>query len=140
MPQSLASLHVHFVFSTLERQAWLEPPVHRELCHYIGGVVKEAKCVLIRANGMPDHMHLLVSLGREACAADVMRLVKTNSSKWLHDVAKCSPQFAWQKGYGAFAVSFSGLQRVIDYIDHQQEWLHSNQIIHTFSIQTSFYK
>ena len=48
-----------------------------------------------------------------------MRLVKCNSSGWVHDELKCP--FEWQNFYGAFAVSKSGLDSVVDYINTQEE-------------------
>jgi len=59
---------------------------------------------LVAAGGMPDHVHLLASLGRTVAVADAVRLIKTNSSVWIHDELGVS-QFEWQAGYGAFAVS-----------------------------------
>src|SRR5687767_3842947 len=70
---------------------------------------------------MPDHVHLLVSMGRETCVADLVRLVKSNSSKWLHDTQPDLAHFAWQAGYGAFSVSHSQLEVVRHYIENQAE-------------------
>ena len=70
---------------------------------------------------MPDHIHLLVSLGRESCVADTVRDVKANSSRWVHDNYPDRAAFAWQAGYGAFAVSFSGVAAVREYIQNQAE-------------------
>jgi REP element-mobilizing transposase RayT len=72
------------------------------------------------AGGMPDHVHLLVSLGRTLSIADLIRIVKSNSSGWIHDELQIR-DFAWQVGYGAFAVSFSNLEQVKTYIANQEE-------------------
>ena len=52
--------------------------------------------------------------------ADVVRLIKTNSSSWIHDELP-SPNFQWQTGYGAFAVSYSGIEPVKEYFANQDE-------------------
>jgi REP element-mobilizing transposase RayT len=119
MPQSLASLHVHLVFSTKNRQPWLTGPLARQTYDYIGGTLRGNKCALIDAGGMPDHVHLLVSLGREWSTSAVVRLVKSNSSRWIHDTFPQLQLFAWQAGYGAFAVSFSKIPNVRAYIANQ---------------------
>jgi hypothetical protein len=56
-----------------------------------------------------------------ASVADVARLVKTNSSKWVHERWPEQHRFGWQTGYGAFTVSESGVSSVREYISNQQE-------------------
>ncbi|MBX3434286.1 MAG: IS200/IS605 family transposase [Pirellulales bacterium] len=119
MPQSLASLHVHFVFSTKNREPRLETEFRPRLFEYIGGTLRECNCVLVAAGGTADHLHLLVSLARTTSVADVMRIVKANSSKWIHQVDARLGDFQWQTGYGAFAVSFSAIDAVRSYLANQ---------------------
>jgi putative transposase len=69
---------------------------------------------------MPDHVHLLVSLGRTISVAEIVRLIKTNSSKWMHDELALR-DFHWQDGYGAFAVTFSNIVSVKTYLANQAE-------------------
>ncbi|MCI0464334.1 MAG: IS200/IS605 family transposase [Gemmataceae bacterium] len=88
MPQSFASLHLHLVFSTKNREPFIVADLQPRLYAYIGGVLCEHKCRLLAAGGMPDHVHLLVSLSRELSVAQTLRLIKSNSSKWVHDTFK----------------------------------------------------
>jgi len=60
--------------------------------------------------------------------ADVARLIKTNSSRWIHERWPQFKNFAWQPGYGAFSVSESGIDSVRAYILHQQQH-HTEEII-----------
>lgn len=53
--------------------------------------------------------------------ADVARVIKTNSSRWIHDRWPEHRDFAWQTGYGAFTVSESGISEVVGYIARQKE-------------------
>lgn len=120
MPQSLASVAVHFVFSTKAREPWIRDEWAERLRGYIGGVLHSGGCRLLVAGGVEDHIHLLVSLGRTASLADLMRMVKTNSSAWVHDAFREYP-FAWQNGYGVFGVSHSDIPAVHSYIERQKE-------------------
>jgi len=120
MPQSLASIHLHLVFSTKNRQPWLTVPFAKQTYDYIGGTLRGNGCALLDAGGMPDHVHLLVSVSRELSAAALIRLVKSNSSRWIHDSFPELQSFAWQVGYGAFAVSFSKIPNVQAYIANQK--------------------
>jgi REP element-mobilizing transposase RayT len=69
---------------------------------------------------MPDHLHLLTAIDKQGSVADTMRDLKSNSSHWIHETI-ARPEFAWQRGYAAFAVSYSNLNAVQAYIENQPE-------------------
>ncbi len=121
MPQSFASLHCHIIFSTKGRAPMIKPDVELRLIEYIGGILHKRGCQLVKGGGERDHLHLLVSFSREISVAEAMRLVKANSSKWIHETFPDQARFAWQAGYGAFAVSYSNLEAVKKYIANQKE-------------------
>jgi putative transposase len=120
MPQSFSSLHVHVVFSTKDRTPLLRPELASRLHPYLGGIARELACPAVAIGGMPDHVHMLVDLSRERTVADVVRTIKTNSSRWMHQELG-ERRFAWQTGHGAFAVSRSNLEDVKRYIADQPE-------------------
>ena len=121
MPQSFVSLHVHIVFSTKNRTPMIDADLQPRLFEYTGGILRGCDSTLIAAGGMPDHVHLLCSLGKQASIADVVRAVKSNSSKWIHATFEGQRHFAWQSGYGAFAVSWSNIEQVRHYLASQAE-------------------
>lgn len=121
MPQSFASLHVHFVFSTKRRERWLDQQLHPRLYEYLGGIFGQHACPLIAAGGTEDHVHLLASLSRTVSVAEVVRIAKSNSSGWIHETFPAMQPFQWQEGYGAFAVSQSSVERVRRYCANQAE-------------------
>jgi len=121
MPSSYAALYTHIVFSTRAREPWITAPWATRLYSYIGGLCRERGYVLLRAGGMPDHVHLLVSFGRDTKPSDFMRDLKAGSSKWVHDTFADKHGFSWQDGYGIFSVSVSQLERVEAYIEKQEE-------------------
>jgi REP element-mobilizing transposase RayT len=118
MPQSFASLHCHLVFSTKHRQPYIDAELQPRLFKYIGGIARNNNCPLIAAGGIPDHVHLLISLPRTLSVSDAVRVIKTNSSSWLHDELG-HREFEWQTGYGAFAVSYSNIEQVRTYLANQ---------------------
>jgi putative transposase len=95
--------------------------IQERLYKYCGGILNENKCKLLAVGGMPDHIHLLASINKELSISAVLRILKSNSSKWVHENFPKHKSFAWQAGYGAFAVSFSGLHTVDAYIANQEE-------------------
>ncbi len=120
MPQSLASLHCHIVLSTKHREPLITGDLPPRLYGYIGGTLRQHSSSLLAAGGMPDHVHLLVSLGRTLAVADTVRVIKSNSG-WIHEEFSALRGFHWQDGYGAFAVSNSNLSAVKEYIGNQKE-------------------
>jgi putative transposase len=118
MPQSFTCLHFHLIFSTKNRMPLIGADVESRLYEYIGGVLRTNDGRLIAAGGMPDHVHLLASLSKEMAIAEAVRFVKSNSSKWIHETFPNMSTFAWQTGYAAFAVSFSNIDSVKEYIDN----------------------
>jgi len=121
MPQSFAALYAHVIYSTKDRLPLLEPEVRPELFRYCGGILRNRKCVLLAANGVLDHVHLLVSMSRESAIADLVRDVKASSSGWIHRHFPDLREFAWQAGYGAFTVSHSQIDVVKDYLARQEQ-------------------
>jgi REP element-mobilizing transposase RayT len=121
MPQSLARLHVHLIFSTKNREPLLSDTVRDSLHRYVATVLQDFGCPAVLMNSVNDHVHILLELGRTAAVSDVVEQVKTISSKWIKTQGAEFARFAWQAGYGAFAVSESNVQAVRDYIASQQE-------------------
>jgi putative transposase len=128
VPQSLVSLNVHVVFSTKNREPFIDRDLAPRLYGYMGGIIRKTNSVLLTAGGVEDHVHLLVSLGRQVCIADLVRDVKSNSSGWVHDTFPKRSKFAWQAGYGAFTVSVSLLDCVMAYIANQEEH-HKKEVV-----------
>ena len=121
MPQSFVSSHFHVVFSTKSRKPFIIDDLQTRLYEYLGGIVRADGGRLLAADGMPDHIHLLVSLSKQIALADAVRTIKSNSSKRIHETFPTQSDFAWQAAYGAFAVSFSNLEAVKRYIANQAE-------------------
>jgi REP element-mobilizing transposase RayT len=119
MPQSFTVLHCHIVFSTKNRTPRITADLQPRLYEYLGGILRAENSPLLAVGGMPDHVHLLVSLSKQKSVSDTLRVLKANSSKWVHETFPGMGDFAWQAGYGAFAVSCSNLEKVERYIANQ---------------------
>ena len=70
---------------------------------------------------MPDHVHILARFKSDVSVAEMLKLIKGNSSKWLNEQPGRSERFRWQPGYGAFSVSESRAPAVRTYIQRQPE-------------------
>ena len=106
MPQSYSRLHYHIVFGTKDRRRLITPSIQPRLYRYISGVLRAQGGLLLNAGGTPDHVHLLVELSRDSSVSLILRDIKANSSKWIHATFPELRDFAWQRGYDVFAVSY----------------------------------
>jgi REP element-mobilizing transposase RayT len=109
----------HIVFSTKERQPWISGDLQPDLYAYMGGIARKHRCVLMEAGGIADHVHLLMLVHSTVAIADLVRDVKSGSSRWVHDTFGNLKFFAWQSKYGAFSVSHSMENTVTAYIRNQ---------------------
>jgi REP element-mobilizing transposase RayT len=122
MPQSLSRIWLHVVFSTQGRRAYLQnAEIRDEMFRMLGHHAKEAGCPLGRVGGWIDHVHVLCGLSRTTTVAKLVELLKRETSKWAKQRAPDLGTFHWQNGYGAFSVSQSLVDQVIEYIDRQPE-------------------
>ena len=121
MAQSLARLHAHLVFSTRGREPFLHERVRGELHAYLAKVLQNVGCAPVLINSVDDHVHILVNLARTVSVSQVLEETKKSSSKWLKTQGPEFTAFAWQGGYGAFAVSESHLEGVRLYIAEQRQ-------------------
>jgi putative transposase len=120
MPSTHLSLHYHVVFSTKNRQNWIEPAWLDDLHGYLGGCIKTLDGIPVEIGGIGDHVHLLLGLRATHSLADILREIKKVSSRWVHEEVGVTT-FAWQEGYGAFTVSRSNIDPVRKYIATQAE-------------------
>lgn len=121
MPQSLASVLVHLVFSTKNREPWITEAIEPELHKYLSTIFRGCDSPALLVGGYNDHVHALFSLSRKWTIADIVEEIKNNSSKWIKTKGAEFSPFHWQSGYGAFSVSQSNVEEVKAYIAHQKE-------------------
>jgi REP element-mobilizing transposase RayT len=121
MGNTFTSLHCHFVFSTKNREAWIGHQIEERVWSFLGGIARENGMKPIRIGGMPDHIHMAVGLPPTLAASKALQQIKGGSSKWMKETFPNMQGFAWQDGYGAFAVSKSSLPALTAYIEKQRE-------------------
>ncbi len=120
MPQSLVHNVLHLVFSTKERYPFISKEVKDELGGYIVGILRKNECHSIIVGPVDDHVHILFVLSKNKAVKDVVREMKSGSSRWLKSKGKPFEKFQWQGGYSAFSVSQSNVKSVIKYIRGQE--------------------
>lgn len=119
MPQSLASIYLHAVFSCESRHPYVsDPNIRAELFAFLAGASRTLDCPTIIVGGVADHLQLLARFGRNISVAEWIKEIKRTSSI---EAKKMLPKFSWQAGYGVFSVDQLRLNTVAEYIRNQEE-------------------
>jgi len=121
MADTYSQLYIQIIFAVKGRQNLISKKWKDEIYKYITGIITNQKQKLIAINGMPDHIHILVGIKPNISISDLVRDIKTSSSKFINEQKWINGKFEWQTGFGAFSYGHSQLTPVIKYIENQEE-------------------
>jgi REP element-mobilizing transposase RayT len=109
------------VFGTKKHENTLTNPNRQELFKYISGIIKNKNCHLYTINGVEDHLHIITHLHPSVALASLVKDIKLSSSDFIkvHGVFKNFN--GWQDGYGAFTYNIKEKERLIKYVQNQEE-------------------
>lgn len=112
---------IHFVWSTKNREPYLSDEIRRKVFEHIRENARAKDIHLDFINGYVDHVHCLISLGKDQTIEKLMQLIKGESSFWINKNNLCRTRFEWQDEYFAVSVSETILESVRKYIASQEE-------------------
>ena len=118
MGQSLVKNYIHIVFGTKYREPLIHEEIENELHKYLGGICNSLNCSVLIVGGYTDHIHIL---SKNISLVELVKKIKSHSSKWIKTRSKNYSNFYWQDGYGAFSVNPSQIEVVKNYIANQKE-------------------
>jgi putative transposase len=121
MPNTYSQLYVQIVFAVKYRQNLISKNNREELHKYITGIVQNREQKMLAIFCMPDHIHIFVNIKPAISISDLVRDIKTNSTKFINDSNWVKGKFNWQEGFGAFSYSKSHIGNVVNYILNQEE-------------------
>ncbi len=112
---------IHFIWATKERANTISPDLKNKLLAHILENAKKKEIWIDSVNCVENHIHLLISLGKEQSISKTAMLVKGESSYWVNRNKLSTLKFAWQEEYIAVSVSESQKEKVREYINNQEE-------------------
>ena len=124
MASTLTTLLYHALFSTKSRLILIREDSEPQLHVYMGGIARANGGVALEIGGTDNHVHMLLKIKPVMAVAEIIRLIKTGSSKWMNERATTTNRFGWQLGYGAFTVSESQMHILRIYIKNQRSHHH----------------
>lgn len=121
MANTYTQLYTQFIFAPKFRLALIRPEWEDELYKYVTGIVQNRNNKMMAINGMPDHVHIFISMHPTESPSTLVREIKKASTDFIKK-EKLSPQkFQWQEGFGAFSYGKSQKERVVQYVRNQKE-------------------
>jgi len=121
MANTYSQIYLHFVFAVQNRMSLISPKWKADLYKYMSGIIENNGHKAYVMNGMPDHVHALVSMNPKQAPSDLMHDVKQSSSLWINDNRLVMGKFSWQEGFGAFSYGKSQIQTIANYIEQQEK-------------------
>lgn len=121
MANTFSNLFYHIVFSTKNRENFINEDIENRVWSYIGGIARKHKLTALQVGGIENHIHALIMAPPSIAPSKIAQWLKGESSKWIHEEFVDLRRFAWQDGYGVFSVSKSNAPKVIKYIQNQRE-------------------
>ena len=119
MEPTYTQLYIHFVFSVKKRNPLITENIRPRLQRYITGLMQKRGNKMLSIYCMPDHCHILIGWNPEYSISQLMKEVKSYSSKWVNKNQLAKERFYWQQGYGAFSCAKDAISTIGNYIDHQ---------------------
>jgi len=121
MAHTYSQMYFHFVWSTKNRERWIDKEIAAGLYAYIKGIVENHKFTLLAIGGIEDHIHLFVRPTPSINSPLFVKAIKVASTTWLKSNNPKYLGFAWQEGYGLFTVSPNLKDVAVNYIENQEE-------------------
>jgi putative transposase len=112
---------LHLIWETLRREFMLDNRAAVKASQNLYEYSREKEIYMKINYFNADHTHALVDLPTNRTIEQVVQLLKGGSSHWINDKRLVRGRFAWGRGYGAFSVSHSDIDRVCKYIANQGE-------------------
>lgn len=112
---------IHAVWGTKNRSPYLTNEVRPLIVEHIKENAKEKKIYIDSLDGSVDHLHCLFGLNADMSIAKALQLIKGESAFWINKNNITKTNFEWADEYFAASVSESALDKVRQYIHHQEE-------------------
>lgn len=121
MANTYHQIYIQAVFAVKYRESLLLPNIESEVREVIGALINETGCKNILVNGTPDHIHCFLGLKPTVSISELMKTVKSKSSKHINDHHLTPHRFEWQCGYGVFSYNQAHIEEVYNYIKNQKQ-------------------
>ena len=128
MANTYSKIYLHLIFATKNRDNAIPPTWEKRLHTYISGIISNNDHMPIEIGGTSSHIHILIGYNINQLIPDLMRDIKSSSSRYANENRMIKCRFAWQSGYACFSYSHSQIDAVSNYIRNQHQH-HNHQTL-----------
>ena len=121
MANTYTQIYLQLVFTPEGRENVIPVKHKEELQKYTTGIIQNRNHKLLAINYLKDHAHIFIGYQPAQPLPDLLRDIKSNTSKFINEKKWLPGRFRWQEGYGAFSYGHSQINDVIHYINNQEE-------------------
>jgi putative transposase len=121
MANTYHQIYLQTVFPVKYRHAQINKIWKDQLFAVMGNLINESNAKTIIVNGTADHVHCFFGLKPVMSVAELMKIVKAKSSKYVNDHNLTPRRFEWQEGYGVFSYHHRDVDTIYHYIKDQEE-------------------
>ena len=121
MPQSLTKLYAHLIFSTKNREPFLDNNIRGDVHAYMATIIRDLGSPYVVVGGVSDHVHILFDMGKMHAPVKFVEKVKRESSKFVKTLGAKYDEFYWQRGYAMFSISPPHRADAEVYVRNQEE-------------------
>ena len=136
---SYTKILLHLVWSTLNREKIITKDVQPRVSKFLYEYSKKKKIFMITNYVNADHVHVLIDLPTGITVEDCLKLLKGGSSFYINQEKLLKKKLQWGRGYGAFSVSESAKDKVVEYIRNQEEHHRAKTFAEEFEIMVKKY-
>jgi len=121
MANTYTQISIHAIFAVKNRENFITKDWRYDLHSYISGTISNIGSKPLAVGGWKDHVHLFFGLNPTIAISEFIKVIKSNSSKWINEQGFLKGRFQWQESYAAFSYSKSQRNSVIRYIMNQEQ-------------------
>jgi putative transposase len=118
---SYVRIWLHCVWATKNRIPYLTGSLRSEVISHIYENAKGKGIFIDQMNGYKEHLHALISLGKTQNIAEIMQMIKGESSYWINKTSLTKLKFGWQDDFYCVSIGESQVEKVREYIRTQDK-------------------
>ncbi|MEM9953299.1 MAG: IS200/IS605 family transposase [Chloroflexota bacterium] len=113
--------YYHIIWATKNRAPLITKTHENILFPLVREIAHSLDTQLLAINGMPDHIHVAVSMPPKIAISQWVKQVKGKSSHELNQHITNQDRFRWQSGFGVLTYGQKQLPYVLAYIENQKQ-------------------